>query len=133
MKVSAAPPHSPEQQKLILTMAQEAANGKELLLVMRAEVGVFPAGGLSEVESQVQFLVLPKMMQVATLDQLVDFAEAHPVDAEYSRKFVERMFELANGVSEARTWYRIKTAAYHLGVRDLEQRAQSTGDRLASH
>lgn len=130
MAVSAAPPRSPEQQKLILAMAREAGNGKELLLVMRAAVGVFPPGQPSELEAQVHALVLPKMMQVATLDQLVEFASAHPVDAEYARRFVERMFDLGTGASDARTWYRIKTAAYHLGVRDLEQQAQARGDRL---
>lgn len=130
MAVSAAPPRSPEQQTLILKMARQAANGKELLLVMRAAVGVFPSGQPSEAEMQVHSLVLPKMLQVATLDQLVEFAGAHPVDAQYSRRLVQRMFDLGNGARDARTWYRIQTAAYHLGVRDMEQQAQENGDRL---
>jgi len=41
---SAAAPQSPAQQKVILRMAEKASNGEELLLVMRAAVGVFPAG-----------------------------------------------------------------------------------------
>ena len=44
MAASAAAPQSPAQQKVILQMAEKASNGKELLLVMRAAVGVFPAG-----------------------------------------------------------------------------------------
>ena len=43
MAASAAAPQSPAQQKVILEMAEKASNGKELLLVMRAAVGVFPA------------------------------------------------------------------------------------------
>src|ERR1035441_196541 len=41
---SLAAPQSPAQQKVILRMAEKASNGKELLLVMRAAVGVFPGG-----------------------------------------------------------------------------------------
>ena len=43
MAASVAAPQSPAQQKVILRMAEKASNGKELLLVMRAAVGVFPA------------------------------------------------------------------------------------------
>jgi hypothetical protein len=134
MKVSTAPPHSPEQQKLILRMAQGATNGKELLLVMRAADGVFPAvaaSGQQTPESQVRSTVTAKMMEVATLNQLVDYAVEYPVDTEHARRFVERMFELGNNTSDARVWYRIRVAAFHLGVSDLQQQAQAKGDQLA--
>jgi hypothetical protein len=41
MQCSAAPRQSLAQQKLTLRMAEAASNGKELLLVMRAEMDVF--------------------------------------------------------------------------------------------
>ena len=44
MAASAAAPQSVAQQKVIRRMAEKASNGKELMLVMRAAVGVFPAG-----------------------------------------------------------------------------------------
>jgi hypothetical protein len=135
MKASMAPPHSAEQQKLILKMAQEASNGKELLLVMRAADGVFPsaaAPGQQSVESQVRSTVTAKMIELATLDQLTDYAVEYPVDQEHTRRCVERMFELGGNASDARAWYRIKAAAFHLGLSDLERQAQAKGDQLAS-
>ena len=67
LAASAAAPQSPAQQKVILRMANKASNGKELLLVMRAAVGVFPAStGWQEqtAESQVRSTVTAKMMKV---------------------------------------------------------------------
>jgi len=135
MRVSTAPPHSPQQLELILNMAREAANGKELLLVMRAAEGVFASAAASPpgaVENQVHSTVTAKMMQFATLEQLIDYAVEYPVDAEHARRFAERLFELGNATSDARVWYRIKAAAYHLGVNDLERQAQARADDLAS-
>src|SRR5208283_5168273 len=65
MAASQAAPQSPAQQKVILKMAQEASNGKELLLVMRAAVGVFPAdaGPAEQAERQVQSMVTAKIME----------------------------------------------------------------------
>src|ERR1039458_8572863 len=62
MGASMAAPQSPEQQKVILRMAEAASNGKELLLVMRAAVGVFPSGAGSRAESQVHSTVTAKLM-----------------------------------------------------------------------
>ena len=135
MTVSVAAPHSLEQQKLILRMAHDATNGKELLLVMRAAVGVFPPAapsGPSTLESQVRSTVTAKMMDFATLGQMIDYAVEYRVDAAQGRKYVERLFELGENNSDARVWYRIRSAASHLNVPDLEQQAQARGDRLAS-
>ena len=52
MAASTAAPQSPAQQKVILQMAEKASNGKELLLVMRAAVGVFPAGTASQEQAR---------------------------------------------------------------------------------
>lgn len=133
MAASAAAPQSPEQHKVILEMAQRASSGRELLLTMRAAVGVFPSNPAEQsVEGQVRSLVTGKMIQVATLEQLIDFAGQYSVDPSRGREFVQRMFDLANGSSDARVWYRIKTAAYRLKVDDLQRQAQSKGDELAS-
>lgn len=134
MSASLAPQHSAQQQKLILSMAQKASNGKELLMVMRAAMGVFPAGAVASdrnVEGQVQSIVTGKMMQCATLEQMIDYAGAYPVDPEQAHRFVERMFGLSDDNSDARIWYRIKATAVRLGVKDLGQQAQARVDRLA--
>jgi hypothetical protein len=134
MAVSMAPPQSETQQKLILRMAQEAANGKELLLVMRAGVGVFSSSagpGAAALEKQVRSTVTARMLQLATLDQLGDYATEYPVDATDARPLVERMFELGDSSTDARVWYRIRAAAFHLKVSDLEQQAQARADQLA--
>ena len=97
MAASAAAPQSAAQQKVILRMAEKASNGKELLLVMRAAVGVFPAGaGPQEqrAESQVRSIVTAKMMELGTLDQLIEYATEYSVDPESARPFVQRMFQL---------------------------------------
>jgi len=134
MAASTAPRQSIEQQKLILRMAQKASNGKELLLVMRAAVGVFPSvseSRLQSVESQVRSLVTEKMMRVATLDQMIDYAKLYPVDADHSRRFIQRMFELGNAISDARVWYGIRAAAFQLKEPALEHQAQAKADQLS--
>lgn len=127
MAAGAAAPQSPEQQKVILRMAAKASNGKELLLAMRAAVGVFPSGGGSQVLST----VTAKMMELATLDQLIEYATQYSVEPESARPFVQRMFQLANDNSDPRVWQRIRVAAFHLKANDLEQQAQAKAGELA--
>jgi len=134
MAASAAPPHSAEQQKIILQMAAQASNGKELLLVMRAAVGVFPPSSNSQevdAESRVCSLVTAKMIQVGTLDQLIEYASQYSVDPADARRVIQRMFQLGGDSTDPRVWYRIKTAAYHLQVSDLEVRARTRAEQLA--
>ena len=134
MAASVAVPQSVAQQNVILRMARKASSGKELLLVMRAAVGVFPPTAATpqpSVESQVRSIVTAKMMALATLDQLIEYATEYPVDPQSARPFVERMFQLGASRSDARVWYRIKVAAFHLKVGDLERQAQAKGDQLA--
>jgi hypothetical protein len=134
MAASQAAPQSPAQQKVILKMAQAAANGKELLLVMRAAVGVFPADAgpaQRQAEHQVETMVTARIMELGTLDQLIEYATQYSVDPASSRPFVQRMFQLGQQRPEARDWYRIRTAAFHLKVGDLERQAQSKADQLA--
>jgi len=133
MAASQAAPQSPAQRQVILRMAREASNGKELLLVMRAAVGVFPAdsGPAEQMERHVQSMVTRKIMELGTLDQLIEYATQYSVDPASARPFVERMFQLGQERSEARAWYRIRTAAFHLKVSDLERQAQFKADQLA--
>jgi hypothetical protein len=134
MAASAAVPQSPAQRKVILDMSKAASNGKELLLVMRAAVGVFPANAgpqERQAENQVHSIVTAKMMEAGTLDQLIEYATQYSVDPASARSFVQRMFQLGQQQSEARDWYRIKTAAFHLKVSDLERQAQARADQLA--
>ena len=134
MAAAAAAPQSPAQQKVILQMADKASNGKELLLAMRAAAGAFPAGtGTREqpAESQVRSIVAAKMMELGTLDQLIEYATQYSVNPESARPFVQRMFQLAGQDSDRRVWYRIRIAASHLKVGDLERQAQARGDELA--
>jgi len=133
MAASAAVPQSPAQQKVILRMAERASSGKELLLVMRAAVGVFPAGAGSQeqsAESQVRSLVTAKIMELATLDQLIEYATQYSVNPESARPFVQRMFQLAEGNSNPREWYLIRATAFRLKVSDLARQAQARGDQL---
>lgn len=134
MAASAAPPQSAAQQKVILRMAEKASNGKELLLVMRAAIGVFPGGAgpreQSE-ESRVVSVVTAKMMELGTLDQLIEYATQYSVNPESARPFVQRMLQLAGEKSDSQVWYRIRVAAFRLKVGDLERQAQTKGDRLA--
>jgi hypothetical protein len=134
MAASASAPQSPAQQKVILRMAATASNGKELLLAMRAAVGVFPAAAGSQAqraESQLRSIVTARMMELGTLDQMIQYATEYSVDPASARPFVQRMFQLGQQQSEARDWYRIKTAAFRLKVSDLERLAQVRGDQLA--
>jgi hypothetical protein len=131
MKASVAPRQSKEQQRLISKMAREAANGKELLLVMRAAEGVFPSGAASAEQTQVYATVTTKMIEAATLDQLIDYAAQYPVDSAQARRFADRMLELGNRSDDARVWYRIRAAAYHLGLSDLQHQAQARAEQLA--
>ena len=134
MAASAAAPQSPAQQKVILRMAEKASNGKELLLTMRAAVGVFPAGTGSQeqrAESQVRSIVTAKMMELGTLDQLIEYATEYSVNPESARPFVQRMFQLGDENSDPRVWYRIRVTAFRLKVGDLVRQAQTRGDQLA--
>jgi hypothetical protein len=115
---------------VILKMAEKASNGKELLLAARAAVGVFP-GDAGSLEGQVRSIVTAKMIELGTLDQLIEYATRYPVDPSSARPFVERMFQLGDENSNPREWYRIKVVALHLKVGDLERRAQARGDQLA--
>jgi len=134
MAAAAAAPQSAAQQNVILRMAEKASNGKELLLVMRAAVGAFPASTGSQehpAESQVRSIVTAKMVELGTLDQLIEYATQYSVSPESARPFVQRMFQLGGQNSDPRVWYRIRVAASHLKVGDLERQAQARGDRLA--
>jgi len=134
MACSAAPPQSPAQQKLVLRMAEKASNGKELLLVMRAAVGVFPASQNSSgqtSESRLRSIVAAKMMRLAALNQLIEYAMRYSVNPEDARPFAQRMFQLADKNPDPQVWYRIQLAAYHLNAGDLERQAQAKGDQLA--
>jgi hypothetical protein len=133
MACSAASPQSAAQQKIVLEMAEKAGNGKELLLVMRAAVGVFPADpGKQEspTEAHVRSLVTSKMMKFATLDQLIEYSTQYPVEPGSSRPYVQRMFQLGGENPDARLWYRIRLAASRLHVDDLAAQAQAKGDQL---
>jgi len=115
-------------------MAKKASNGKELLLAMRAAVGVFPVDTKSQelpAESQVHSIVTAKMMELGTLDQLIEYAMQYSVDPESARPFVQRMFQLGDENPDPRVWYRIRAAAFHLKVGELERQAQARGDQLA--
>ena len=134
MDAAAAAPQSAAQQKVILQMAEKASNGKELLLVMRAAAGAFPAGTGSQLhpaESQLGSLVTVKMMGLGTLDQLTEYSTQYNVNAENARPVVERLFRLGDQSTDPRAWYRIRIAAAHLKVADLERQAQVRGDKLA--
>lgn len=134
MAASGAAPRSVAQRQVILRMAEKASNGKELLLVMRAAVGVFPASAgpwEQPAESQVRSIVTAKMMKLGTLDQLIEYATQYSVDPESARAVVQRMFQLGGEKSDPRIWYQIRLAAFHLKVGDLERQAQARGDELA--
>jgi hypothetical protein len=135
MAASAAAPQSPAQQKVILRMAEKASNGKELLLAMRAAVGVFPSGAGPQdqsAESHVRSIVTAKMMELGTLDQLIEYATEYSVNPESTRPFVERMFQLGNENSDPREWYLIRATAFRLKEVDLGRQAQARGDQLAA-
>jgi hypothetical protein len=120
MSVSAAAPHSPEQQELVRQMADRSTNAKELLLTMRAVDGVFSS---DEAVAPVRATVTSKMMQVATLDQLSEYPSRFGVDPTQARAYVERMFQLASQVTDARAWRRVRLTAARLRQPDLERAA----------
>ena len=128
MQCSTAPPHSPAQQHLVIVMADKASNGKELLMVMRADLGVFPPGDPNE--TRVRHTVETKMMKVGTLNQLIEYADLYPVNPEDERPFAQHIFVLAGNDQDPGTWYRVKAAEHHLKVGDLEEQAQAKGDQL---
>jgi hypothetical protein len=116
-------------------MAEKASNGKELLLAMRAAVGVFPSGAGPQdqsAESHVRSIVTAKMMELGTLDQLIEYATEYSVNPESTRPFVERMFQLGNENSDPREWYLIRATAFRLKEVDLGRQAQARGDQLAA-
>jgi len=134
MAASGAVPQSVAQQQVILRMAEKASNGKELLLVMRAAAGVFPASSGSReqpAESQMRSIVTAKMMKLGTLDQLIEYTTQYSVNPESARPLVQRMFQLGGEQPDPRVWHRIGVAAFHLKVGDLERQAQTRGDQLA--
>src|ERR1039457_2242817 len=95
MAAAAAAPQSTAQQKVILQMAEKASNGKELLLTARAAVGAFPAGTGSQelpAESHMRSIVTAKMMELGTLDQLIEYATQYSVNPESARPFFQRVF-----------------------------------------
>ena len=134
MAAAATAPQSQAQQKVVLQMAERASNGKELLLVMRAAVGTFPAGSRSQehpAEGHLRSMVTAKMIQFGTLDQLMEYSTQYSVNPESARRFVQRMFQLGDQDSDPRVWYRIRLAAARLKVDDLQRQAQAKGDQLA--
>ena len=134
LAASAAAPQSPAQQKVIVRMADKASNGKELLLAMRAAVGVFPGdkgGPVQLVESQVRSIVTAKMLEAGTLDQLIEYATRYSVAPEWSRAFVQRMSQLGGENSDPRVWDRIRAAAFRLKVGDPARQAPQGGPATA--
>ena len=134
MAASAAPRQSPEQQRLFLRMAQKAANGKEVLLVMRATQGVYTgsAGAANSVENQVVSLTTNKIMQCGTLEQLVDYARLYSVDRGHAHAYLQRMFVLGTGSEDPRVWYEIRSVAFRLKEAELEQQALAKATQLSS-
>jgi hypothetical protein len=134
MAAAAAAPQSPAQQNVILQMAEKASNGKELLLTVRAAVGAFPAGTGSQelpAESHMRSIVTAKMRELGTLEQLIEYATQYTVNPESARPFVQRMFQLGEGNSDSRVWYRVGIVASRLKLGDLERQARARGDQLA--
>lgn len=134
MAASTAAPQSAAQHKLILRMADQASNAKELLLTMRAAHGVFPAEtgpAMVPAERELRTKVTAKMMKVATVDQLIDFAKQYSVDHDHARAYIDRMFVLANEKADARTWHQIRVAASRLKLGDMEQQALARAEQSA--
>lgn len=139
MACSAAPRQSAAQQKLVLHMAEQASNGKELLLVMRAGMDVFPDSQsppgqypAQPAEGRLRSLVAAKMMRVATLHQLIEYARLYPINPEDSQPYAQRMLQFAEQNRDPRIWYGIRVAAYHLKMGDLERQAKAKEDELAT-
>jgi hypothetical protein len=135
MAVAAATPHSAAQQEVIRQMAATASNGKELLLTMRAGIGVFPAAKGSQenpAESRIRAIATAKMMQAGTVEQLIEFATQYSVSADSARPFVQRMMQLGSQNSDPRIWHRIRLVASRLRVPDLEKEALAKAEELTS-
>lgn len=135
MRCSAAPRRSAAQQALVREMAERASNGKELLLTMRASVGVFANESDTEkqpAEVELNSLVAAKMARLADLDQLVEYASQYTVNPADSRAVAQRMLELAGNSADSRTWSRIRRAASHLNLNDVAQQAQGRVEALKS-
>ena len=135
MACSAAPPRSPEQQKLLLKMANKASNGKELLLVMRAAEGVFPAVATppeSGRQSHFRGIVTGKMIQLASLDELIEYMMRYSINAEDARPFIQRMLQLAAGSQDPRIWSRIQHGAVQWKLADLALQAEAKRKDLLS-
>ncbi len=135
LAVSRSKPRSSEQQHLVLRMAETAKNGKELLMAMRAGMGVFPPPGAPghSLEGQVRSIVTGKMLRMATLDQLADYASRYGVDAADARPVVERMFELGDSASDPQVWLRIRAAAFRFRLSDLERLARERVEQIDPH
>lgn len=126
MACSAAPPRSAEQQKLLLKMARKASNGKELLLAMRAAEGVFSADASapgSATESRFRGMVASKMIQLGSLDELIEYTMRYSINPEDARPFVQRMLQLAADNRDPRIWSRIQRGAVQWKVADLAVQA----------
>lgn len=133
MACSAARPRSASQQKLLLEMAHEASNGKELLLVMRAAEGVFPAQAAPQevkAERHLRGMVASKMIKSAGLDELIEYAMKYSINPEDGRPFVQRMLQLAVENPDPRIWSRIQRAAVQWNVTDLALQAEATQKEL---
>ncbi len=76
-------------------------------------------------------VVTAKMMELGTLDQLIEYGTEYSIDPESARPFVQRMLQLGDKDSDPRVWHGIRVAAFRLKVGDLERQAQVRGDQLA--
>lgn len=115
-------------------MVEEASNGKELLLALRAGVGVFPEQpdtAARKLEHRLRAVSAAKMMRFGTLGQLIACALQYPVNQEDAQPYVQRMFRLAAGVRDAGEWHRLELAAFHLNAGDYARQAHAKGDLLA--
>ncbi len=133
MDCSAAPPQSAQQQSIIRQMADKASSGKELLLVMRAETGVFPANaspGAGRAQREIHSIVAAKMIKAASFDELTDYVVHYPVNKEDARPVVERMFDLASAQSDPAMWQQVARAARVMKVSDLAGQAQAKRETL---
>ena len=86
-------------------------------------MGAFPAGTGSQelpAESHMRSIAVGKMMELGTLDQLIDYATQYFVNPESARPFVQRMFQLGDRNSDSRVWYRVGVVASRLKLGDLE-------------
>jgi hypothetical protein len=133
MACSAAPRQSPQQQKLVRQMAETASNGQELLMTMRASIGVFPGDAAASVQKEehaVRSLVAAKLIKAGNLEELTQFAVQYTVNREDSRPLVERMFELASANRDPAQWQQVARAARGVSALDLAQQALAQREAL---